>query len=224
MRRRGLACAVAGGLAVLSMVASTPAVATGAAATANAAASGPSFDCARVRHGSMAQWVCEIPALAALDRELARVYGQARQKVTGAAARQLAAEQRGWIRGRDDCWKSDDVQRCLRDTYRRRTAELQVLHRLVAARAALNLTCAGPNGAPATAFILRTFDTDPPAAWIEPDPEQAVLFAEPVASGTPSGTLYRGRNTTLREHQGVFELQQGFEAPWQRCRAEVAPR
>jgi len=220
VRRRGLAGAITGGLAVFSLAASIPAVATGAAATANAAASGPSFDCARVRHGSMAQWVCEIPALAARDRELARVYEQARQRVQGEAARRLAAEQRGWIRGRDDCWKSDDVQRCLDDTYRRRTAELQVLHRLVAARAALNLTCAGSNGAPATAFILRTFDTDPPAAWIEPDPEQAVLFVDPGAGGT----VYRGRNTTLREQSGAFELQQGFEAPWRRCQADRPPR
>lgn len=168
----------------------------------------------------MAQWVCEIPALAARDRELARVYAQARQRVQGDAARRLAAEQRGWIRGRDDCWKSDDVQRCLDDAYRRRTAELQVLHRLVAARTALNLTCAAPDGGPATAFILRSFDTDPPAAWIEPDPEQAVLFAEPEAGRTH----YRGRNTTLREQTGAFELQQGFEAPWRRCHADGPPR
>jgi uncharacterized protein len=219
VRRRGLASAIAGGLAVLSMGASTPAVATGAAATANAAASSPSFDCARVRPGSMAEWVCEIPTLAALDRELARVYGQARQQATGAATRQLAAEQRGWIRGRDDCWKSDDVQRCLGDTYRRRTAELQVQHGLVPARRTSALVCTSGAGQD-TSLVLRTYDTNPPAARLEPDPERAVLFGEPVASGT----LYRGRNTTLREHQGVIELQQGFEAPWQRCRAEVPPR
>jgi hypothetical protein len=101
----------------------------------------------------------------------------------------------------------------------------------------------GPEGASATADGRSIT----PAAAIETDASQRrVVFTIPSeALGDPAGlqrcarvghhlglgrhlaaagTLYRGRNTTLREHQGVIELQQGFEAPWQRCRAEVPPR
>jgi len=37
----------------------------------------------------------------------------------------LKAEQRGWVKGRDDCWKRSDVRGCVAGEYRSRIAELK---------------------------------------------------------------------------------------------------
>lgn len=99
-------------------------VALGAAQQAMAAS--PSFDCTRAQ-GAVQKTVCEDDMLAALDRENARLYALAR-KAPGQRAQQkktLTATQRGWIKGRDDCWKSDDAKACMRDAYVLRIAELR---------------------------------------------------------------------------------------------------
>ncbi|MEI4471696.1 MliC family protein [Frigidibacter sp. MR17.24] len=92
------------------------------AAPAAAQQAGPSFDCARA--GSAAETaVCADPALAAMDRELARLYARA---LAGGGDPTLRAMQRGWIKGRDDCWKSDaGVAACTRDEYALRIEELR---------------------------------------------------------------------------------------------------
>ncbi len=93
---------------------------------AKPAATGPSFNCAKAS-GQAQQLVCKDAELAQLDREIARLYALAS---TGPEARrhpELKAMQRGWIKGRDDCWKSDDARRCVRDAYALRIAELRAL-------------------------------------------------------------------------------------------------
>jgi len=46
----------------------------------------------------------------------------------------LKAEQHGWIKGRNDCWKEADKRKCVEESYRRRIAELQSRYRLVSAK------------------------------------------------------------------------------------------
>jgi uncharacterized protein len=88
------------------------------------AAEGPSFDCAKAI-SSAEKAVCASPGLSALDRVLSEVYGRA--KAAPGAPASLAAEQRGWIKGRDDCWKTGDVAECVKDDYVTRIAELVTL-------------------------------------------------------------------------------------------------
>ncbi|MBB1603542.1 hypothetical protein A9977_26275 [Variovorax sp. UMC13] len=95
-------------------------------AARQALAAAPSFDCSRAE-GAVQQAVCQDDMLAALDRENARLYTLAR-KASGQNTQQrktLAATQRGWIKGRDDCWKSTDAKACTRDAYVVRIAELR---------------------------------------------------------------------------------------------------
>lgn len=68
----------------------------------------PSFDCAKAEHDAE-QLVCDTPALAALDVELARVFELAVNETARDTdrAKTLKATQRGWIKGRDACWTSD---------------------------------------------------------------------------------------------------------------------
>ena len=93
-------------------------------------AQGPTFDCAKAS-GSIEQMVCADPELGALDRTLSAVYSAALSKAANERPPVLKAEQRGWIKGRNDCWKADDKRACIVEAYRRRMAELQSRHRHV---------------------------------------------------------------------------------------------
>jgi len=66
-------------------------------------AQGPSFPCERVRSGSMEEMVCQDNRLSALDRQLSEVYAAASRRATNEHPPVLKAEQRGWIKGRDEC-------------------------------------------------------------------------------------------------------------------------
>ena len=91
-------------------------------AAAEGAPVSPSFDCAKA-DGQAQELVCKDQELAAMDRELARVYALAAKDSglgeQGAAS--LRAMQRGWLRGRDECWKGDDLRQCVLTAYASRT-------------------------------------------------------------------------------------------------------
>lgn len=109
----------------------------------SALAAGPSFDCGSVEAGSIEEMVCKDAGLAALDRKLAEVYAAASQKTVSEQPPVLKAEQRGWIKGRNECWKSDDKRGCVRDEYQPRIAELQARYRLVPGNGPVRFMCDG---------------------------------------------------------------------------------
>ena len=84
-------------------------------------AQGPTFDCAKAQ-GEVEQLVCSDPALAALDRKLDQVYKAAAAKATGKLAARLRAEQRGWVKGRNECWKAKGIETWLTATWTRTSA------------------------------------------------------------------------------------------------------
>ena len=71
----------------------------------------PSFDCLKASSDAE-ELICADKKLAALDRRLATRFEAAMQAARAqdagadAAAKNLRATQRGWIKGRDDCWKA----------------------------------------------------------------------------------------------------------------------
>jgi len=173
-------------------------------------APGPSFDCAAVEPGSIAALVCADAGLAALDRKLAGVYTASLAKATNEQPPVLKAEQRGWIKGRDECWKSDDERECVRTEYRRRTAELQARYRLVPATGPVVFTC---DGNPANEVVVTFFATDPPTLVAEHGDRVALMYQRPSGSGT----RYQGRNELFWEHRGEAAIRWGFDAPEMRC-------
>ncbi len=83
-----------------------------------AAASGPSFDCARART-KIELAICASGELSALDREEARLY---RLALAGPAQERggLVARQRQFLRDRDQCAEEDSTDTmpaCVRDAY-----------------------------------------------------------------------------------------------------------
>lgn len=175
------------------------------------AETGPSFDCAQKPASSVEQRICADAKLAALDRQMAEVYAAATAKATRADAQALVAEQRGWIKGRDECWKVEDQAACVADAYRLRIAELQARYRLLAPVGSATYAC---DDAPGSEVTATFFATDPPTAIAERGDEVSFMVAQPAASGA----RYQGRNESLWEHQGEAVITWGYGAPELRCR------
>lgn len=172
---------------------------------------GPSFSCAEVRAGTIEALVCQDDALAALDRKLAGVYAAAVNKAANEHPPLLKAEQRGWIKGRNDCWKQDDERACLASSYRWRIAELQAGYRLVPGSGPFVYTC---DGQPANQVVVTFFaDTDPPTLYAERGDSVSLMYLQESASGAK----YRGRNESFWEHHGEALVTWGYEAPQMRC-------
>lgn len=178
--------------------------------TGPALADGPSYDCSLVETGSIEALVCEDTGLSALDRRLADVYREALKKAVDQYPPDLQVEQRGWIKGRDDCWKADDRRRCVEDAYVTRTAELQARYRLVAGNGPFAFVCGGD---PANEILVTFFPTDPPTLIAERGDSVAVMYLQPSGSGT----RYQGRNESFWEHQGEATVSWGYGAPDLRC-------
>lgn len=176
-----------------------------------AAARGPSYSCDKVKPGSIEAMICEDTELSALDLKLSGVYAAASKKAADERPPQLKAEQRGWIKGRDECWKSDDKGGCVRDAYRRRIAELQARYRLVPADGPVHYAC---DGDPAVEVIATFFQTEPRTLIAERGDGVSLMYLQPSGSGAK----YQGRNETLWEHQGEALIQWGYGAPEMRCK------
>lgn len=189
----------------------------GAALACATSAQGPSFDCSKA-DGSIEVLVCEDVELGALDRTLATVYAAARRKAVNERPPVLKAEQRGWVKGRNECWKAADRRQCVSDSYRLRIAELQARYRLVPIAASATFVCDGDAG---NEILVNYFQTDPPSLIAEHGDSVSLMYQQLAASGT----RYEGRNESLWEHQGEATVVWGYGAPAMRCEAlpDAAP-
>lgn len=181
-----------------------------AASTGPALAQGPSFDCDGVEAGSIEELVCNDAGLSALDRTLTEVYAAASAKAVNEHPPVLQAEQRGWIKGRDDCWKSEEVRGCVAEAYRLRIAELEARYRLVPMIGPVTYQCGGQ---PANEVVVTYFETDPPTAIVERGDSSSLMYRQPAASGA----RYQGRNESFWEHHGEATLSWGYDGPELHC-------
>lgn len=194
------------------MVAASGAALGGACllSAAPAAAQQPSYDCAKATH-EIEQLVCKDKELSALDLKLAEVYKAAEKKAVNEQPPVLKANQRGWVKGKNDCWKSQDQRACTTRVYVDRIAELQALYRLVAPTATVTYYCDGDRR---NEVIATYFPTEPATAMVERGDQTSLMYAERMASGTK----YVGRNESLAEHQGEVTVVWGYGAAEMRCR------
>ncbi|GGO79084.1 hypothetical protein GCM10011348_12500 [Marinobacterium nitratireducens] len=176
-----------------------------------AAGEGPSFSCDNVASGSIEDLVCLDAQLSALDRELASVYGQAAEIAVNEQPPVLKAEQRGWIKGRNECWKREDKHACVESEYRHRIAELQARYRLVSGNGPVFFVC---DDQPANEVVVTYFETEPATLIAEYGDSVSLMFVQPSGSGAK----YEGRNESFWEHQGEAMITWGFEAPTMKCR------
>jgi uncharacterized protein YecT (DUF1311 family) len=167
-------------------------------AVAAAQAQSPTFDCAKAS-GAVEQLICKDAGLAALDHKLDSVYKAAAAKAQGKPATELRETQRGWVKGRNDCWKAttqtwitatwtvDSIKGCVDAQYRVRTSELQALWRLVPPR---TVAYACQNN-PANEIVANFFATDPPTLRLERGDRTETLWR------VPAGGQYEGRNVAV---------------------------
>ncbi|TXG86395.1 MAG: DUF1311 domain-containing protein [Thermomicrobiales bacterium] len=167
---------------------------------AAALAQAPTFDCAKAQ-GEVETLICKDAALAALDRRLAEVYKAAAAKARGKLVNQLRAEQRGWVKGRNECWKAKEktwitatwtvetVADCVAAQYRVRTAELQSVWQLMAPKTVFH-AC---QNNPANELVANFFATDPATIRLERGDRSVTLWQV----GAADKGLYEGQNVSL---------------------------
>lgn len=192
------------------MFVATLSVACGSAAAADKVPPGPSYSCANVAAGSIEAMICNDARLSVLDRKLAQVYGEALKIAATQQHPTLRGEQRGWIKGRDECSKNDAPRACVEDEYRRRIAELQAVYRLVPAIGPVTYVC---DGNPVNEVVANYFATDPPTLVAERGDRVSLMYQQPSGSGTK----YVGRNETLWEHAGEAKITWGHGAAASSC-------
>lgn len=86
----------------------------------------PAYDCSKASH-EIEELICGNERLAALDRKMDEVYRQAMKALPENEKKKQKALQRGWIKGRNDCWKADDRAACVSLDYDQRITELQII-------------------------------------------------------------------------------------------------
>lgn len=168
------------------------------------------IDCGKPPAGSIEVLVCEDAGLMAMDRVMATVYADALRVAANEHPPRLKAEQRGWIKGRNECWKSDQKRACVVESYRRRIASLQASYRLIPASAPVRFVC---NGDPRDEVIAIYFQTDPPSLIAERGDSVSLMFLEPDGPGAK----YVGRNEWLWQQGTQARLRWGYEAPEMAC-------
>jgi uncharacterized protein len=168
--------------------------------SATALAQDPTFDCAKAQ-GEVEELICSDTSLAALDQKLDQVYKAASAKAKGKLATELREMQRGWVGGRNDCWKAKEqtwitatwtvntVNDCVDAQYRLRTSELQALWHLVPPKT-VSYAC---QNNPANEVVANLFETDPATIRLERGDRTVTMWqVGPVGEGK-----YEGQNVSL---------------------------
>ncbi len=171
----------------------------------------PSFDCSKVEAGSIEEMICKDSSLAELDQKMAKVYKEAEKKAVNEVPPVLKAEQRGWIKGRNECWKSEDEKDCIKETYLYRIAELQARYQLVDKTGPIFYSC---DDNPATEVVLTFFKTDPPTLVAEYGDSQSLMYIEPSGSGS----MYQGQNESAWIKGKEARIKWGFDAQTMNCK------
>ncbi|MFD1341337.1 MliC family protein [Litorisediminicola beolgyonensis] len=158
----------------------------------------PSFDCTKA-DGAAEEAVCASDALAALDLETARLYELATASVEGEPLDMLQSFQRGWIKGRNECWKAEvALIDCVAASYATRIHELRASYPATQVESAdaistgpWQVTCGGLD-TPVQAVFATTLVS---LLWGE---NAVVLTRAETASGAIyDGVFYDGQPVTF---------------------------
>ena len=176
--------------------------ALGSAALAQTA---PSFDCSKAST-SAEELICTDEALARLDRLVAERFDAALDVVRGlesgsaSAEDDLRAYQRGWIAGRDDCWKAQDLAACVKDSYLRRDGELVATWLLETPIGIAYWSC---NGDPANEVVTYFFATERPSVRFERGDSIDAGALVPTGSGSRYEGSF-GRSIWIKGEEATY--------------------
>lgn len=165
---------------------------------ANSMATEPAFDCSKA-DGEVENLICQDEELATLDKQMQQVFDKAITQLPAEDVKLQKAMQRGWIKGRNDCWKASDVRDCTEFSYKSRIVELQIISGQLEVPDSISLDC-GDSSKPFTAVFYN--QTDPASLVLTQGNDQVIALAEPMASGIK----YMGQNVEYNEHQGEITI------------------
>ncbi len=83
------------------------------------------LDYSKANHNAE-ELICRDNELTSLDNQLAAGYHAALGHIPANEHKNLKVIQRGWIEGRNDCWKADELRSCVKLAYEFRVTELQI--------------------------------------------------------------------------------------------------
>ncbi|MDX5594387.1 MliC family protein [Pseudovibrio sp. SPO723] len=146
----------------------------------------PSFDCQQAS-GEVESIICEDGELAALDLKLSDLWKTVAQQEQTLAAKgekaivnQWQATQRGWIKGRNDCWKAEDIKACVQTAYEDRLSTLEVLYSLAPLVNAVTYAC---DGEPPRRISASFYNSLKPGVRLERGEEVTVGLLQVSGSG-----------------------------------------
>ncbi len=166
---------------------------------------GPSFECEKAATEAE-EFICGDGELSRLDRLVADRFAAAlvaaRGLDAGAAAAKddLRAAQRGWIKGRDDCWKAEDPRACMERAYLRREGELVAGWMLDTPAATAFWACDGDR---ANEVVTLFFDTALPSVRFQ----RGDTIDTGSLTRTASGSKYEGgfgRSIWIKGEEAVY--------------------
>ncbi|MBU0911767.1 MAG: hypothetical protein KKF22_04450 [Gammaproteobacteria bacterium] len=179
-----------------------------ATAQLQAAAADSQINCLAKDLGTVDQLICSDSELLKQDLQLAEVYQQALLKAVNEKPPLLKAEQRGWVKGKAECWKEEDKKACASTLYIQRIAELQARYELVPISKKLLLSC---ENNPANEISVRYYPTTPATLIADYGDQVSLMYQQADQS-------YVGRNEKLSEQNGIFTVQWGYEAQLMSCK------
>jgi uncharacterized protein len=144
--------------------------------------------------------VCKDASLAALDLRMADVFQKAMKTWPADVAKTQRAMQIGWIKGRNDCWKSADLRACVDGNYKDRILEVQIASNQLKPPTTSAWACAGGEGKPVTVAFYN--DAEPKAAILKVGDDKMTVYAAPAASGA----RYTSGQVEFWEHQGAATI------------------
>lgn len=164
-----------------------------------------SYDCSEPSIGTIDAMICRSPALSSLDQQMSEVYAAAQAKAVNEHPASLKSEQRGWLKGRDECWKQDDKNQCVTDAYTQRIAELQARYRLIKIADVLTFAC---NDNPDDELVVSHFATQPATLIADYRESLSLMYRQPSADGVQ----YQGRNESIAFKANEAVVVWGYEA------------
>lgn len=147
---------------------------------ASAEPAGPAFDCQKASH-DIELLICKDAELSALDRQLARKFANAKANLSEEQSTELTVEQRGWVKGRNDCWKADDKKACTSASCSRRIVTLEARYGLANVGASAYFVC---NDGGAEDLIFTPIDTNPPSANLVRGSSTTTVILDAAGSGS----------------------------------------
>ena len=152
----------------------------------NGKSSSPTFDCKKAK-GEIEALICSNPDLINLDHQLTDTYQQALAKASSLdtqpdkAVKNLKALQRGWIKGRNECWKElEEKKSCVQTQYERRIAYLQAQWVLVPPSKTVRFECENKGEEFFAAFFVTLTI---PSVAVEYGDHREIFVSSPAASG-----------------------------------------